>query len=177
MLKPVTEGTADSVAWKAVNLAPSRESYAFAIVLSETRGVAITYTRIEGNAYLSGSRSWPLLYQGRWRLEPHGELQFPFGAKAWCHACPGGPGTPTLWDFVFIGTDDHGQAVRTQFDVRLPGPSHQLANVGSRWTAAFTFVGKSNLPLVAPSGLATIPTAVGVDPVGGVQVVEWQASR
>lgn len=53
--------------------------------------------------------------------------------------------------------------------MRADGHALTLTRAASRWTAAFTFVGRSHLPRAAPSGLATMPT-----PWQAVQWAAWQ---
>lgn len=120
-LRPLTEGSVGPVAWRAVDLQPSRDSYAFTLVLTETRGVGITYTEVQSYVYYPGTNHFRTVRQGRWRMEPRGELRMPFGGRM---RCSGSSCTtldaPTLWAFVFVGSDDRGEGIRTQFEVRLP---------------------------------------------------------
>jgi hypothetical protein len=51
-------------------------------------------------------------------MQPHGEIRVSFRGESRCHGCP--PGVPSLWHFVFTGTDDRGEAVRLEFEARLP---------------------------------------------------------
>ena len=53
--------------------------------------------------------------------------------------------------------------------MRGEGHALRLTRGAGGWTAAFTFVGKSNLPPAAPSGLATMPT-----PWAATQWAAWQ---
>jgi hypothetical protein len=52
-------------------------------------------------------------------MQPYSEIQVSFSGETWCHGCTPGSG-PSLWHFVFTGTDDRGEAVRLEFEARLP---------------------------------------------------------
>jgi hypothetical protein len=108
------------VAWKTIDLQPARDRYAFTLVLTETRGVGITYTEVRAEVYQSGpALSLPSVTRGHWRMQPYGEIRVSFQGETRCHGCTPGAG-PSLWHFVFTGTDDRGDAVRLEFEARLP---------------------------------------------------------
>jgi hypothetical protein len=86
-------------------------------------------------------------------------------ALAFLHVAPAEPELQLLHRWL-----DSWHGVRwLAITMRAEGHALRLTHGASRWTATFTFVGKSNLPLAAPSGLATMPT-----PWGATQWAAWQ---
>ena len=117
--QPRTEGMAGPVAWKTTDLQPAGDQYAFTLVLTDTRGVGITYTEVRAEvSQAGGGASLPSVSQGHWRMLPHGEIRMSFRGRSWCHGCM--TAAPGLWYFVFTGTDDRDEAVRLEFEARLP---------------------------------------------------------
>jgi hypothetical protein len=53
-------------------------------------------------------------------MQPYGEIKVSFWGETKCYLCSSPGGGPFLWQFVFTGTDDRGEAVRLEFEARLP---------------------------------------------------------
>ena len=127
-----TEGVSGPVAWRATDLALSkriidgreRDVYSFALVLKETKGIGITFTRLERTYYEPTIHGTPVVQSGRWILRPNGELRVPFSSyiycPQWADICHKPGVTAPLWNVILTGTDDRGQPVRLVIDVALP---------------------------------------------------------
>jgi hypothetical protein len=136
-LRVRTEGVSGPIAWRATDLkiqaageatgvigaGVQQEVYSFTLVLRETHGTALTFTKM---AYRidSGPGIRPFFAeQGvQWSLRPRGELRWPLHST-W--SCTGGdcvrPGLfAPVWHIVLTGTDTQGQPVRVVIDLTLP---------------------------------------------------------
>ena len=146
-LGPRTEGVSGPVAWQATNLARTkkligtveRDVYSFTLVLRETAGSDIAFTRFEYSVYQPDAGHQTRELNGRWRLQPHGELRWPFESFLTCPSLRGcsGPTAPTpLWKFTLTGHDERGQKRQVAIDVTLPADPLVVQAVATRPAAA-----------------------------------------
>jgi hypothetical protein len=132
-----TEGVSGPIAWRATDLkiqavgeaagvigiSVSREAYSFTLVLQETQGTALTFTkvayRIDGGPGLQ-----PFFAErvGQWRLRPQGELRWPLSSTWSCTStdCVRPGFFAPVWHIILTGTDNRGQEVRVVIDLKLP---------------------------------------------------------
>lgn len=131
-----TEGVSGPIAWRAtdfnVGSVPGdtgiigrrdREIYAFTLVLQETQGTAITFTKVAYTIAGSvGLKPFSTEETGQWRLRPHGELRWPLSSTYGCASidCVDPGFVAPVWHITLMGTDDRGQPVRIAIDLRLP---------------------------------------------------------
>src|SRR5262249_19784770 len=102
----------------------------FVLVLRETNGSAITFTRVD--QYLN--RIWQGADRTVRSLQANGELRLPFASRRLCvgTTCPSA--SPPTWDIAFTGKDERDQEVRVAMKiVALRSP---LTDVVSRSGAA-----------------------------------------
>lgn len=133
-----TEGVSGPIAWRATDLkvqavgeAPgfigvgraAQEVYSFTLVLQETQGTAITFTKVaytidSGPALLPFSSEQP----GHWELRPYRELRWPLSSSYHCPAsdCMNPGAVAPVWHIILTGTDDKGRPVRAVIDLKLP---------------------------------------------------------
>lgn len=132
-----TEGVSGPIAWHATDFKiqavgeaagvlgrpTQQEVYAFTLVLQETQGTALTFTKM---AYRvdSGPGIHPGFAErvGQWRLRPHGELRWPLWSTWSCAStdCVNPGFVVPAWHIVLTGTDNRGQEVRVVIDLKLP---------------------------------------------------------
>jgi clan AA aspartic protease (TIGR02281 family) len=129
---PGTRGSSGAIAWQATDF--SRDAagrYNFTLVLRETAGVGVRFTRLAYQAPGASSES----RQVAWRLPAGGELRQPFSAAALVCArevdCAD-PASHVPLTLELSGTDDGGRPVRLTLGIRLP------AGAGATETAALT---------------------------------------
>ncbi len=126
-----TEGVTGPVAWYATDVTWAKttvdgregERYSLTLVLKETSGAGITFTHLKRAVFQHHVRSSPVERTGRWRLQPHGELQFPFSHSWYCpqafDRCLEVYGAPQ-WTITLTGTDDRCQPVQLVIDFASP---------------------------------------------------------
>jgi hypothetical protein len=127
------EGVAGPVAWRADELGVGRRVmvdrerrvYTFTLVLRETQGQSIDFTRMVAVMYDAGTDAPAQTETGRWRLPAGGELRIPFvtvlgecGSSP--AACVAGTGAAPHWHIVLAGTREPGRPLELVIDVRLP---------------------------------------------------------
>lgn len=129
-------GTGGSVAWRAEEIGvvtatvdgKPEDSYRFTLVVKETRGSLITFTRFETTVSDRDIvRGTPHVVTGGWKLPANGEWRviLPYSV-----ACPHMPGlcetsrvAAPLWQIRFSGRDATGQEVDVPITVALPPAS------------------------------------------------------
>jgi hypothetical protein len=131
------EGVSGPIAWRATALkiqavgeaagvigSPvAQEVYSFTLVLQETQGTALTFTKM---AYRidSGSGIQPFFAErvGRWSLRPQGELRWPLSSTWSCTSidCVRPRFFAPAWHISLTGMDARGQEVRVVIDLKLP---------------------------------------------------------
>jgi hypothetical protein len=124
-----TNGVSGPVDWHATDFAWSPEafgaqSYTFTLLLRETQGRDLTFTRVDGVLY-NALDSLPFHWQttGQWRLPAQGELAIPLHSRRSCPAAScwdSGPSLEPIWRLTLRGTDQGGQPVRLVVDLRFP---------------------------------------------------------
>lgn len=124
-----TAGVSGPVTWQATDLrvhtmAPeTRELYSFTLALHETKGTALTFTKLAMHFQNSrGSR--PVFWEqtGQWMLPAAGDLRIPLTSYRYCpyvHCSDLGALEPE-WSITLIGTESGGQPVRHRLTLRLP---------------------------------------------------------
>jgi len=116
-------GVTGSVAWQVVEMkagGDGNSSWAsFVLVLTETNGSAITFTRIEKYVY-GGGRGDTRHDIGRWSLPANGELRLPFASRGFCQGATCRSATPPNWEIVLMGKDDRDQDIRVAMKILLP---------------------------------------------------------
>jgi hypothetical protein len=174
-LQPKLEGTSGTTTWRATNLGLSkrtvggleREVYEFVLAIRDSGGAGITFTRIERAVYQPGSSPGISTQEGRWRLEPKGELRLPYYSFQYCERvydrCVDRVVNQPLWKFVFSGMDDRGQKVRLDIDLQLPSAPAPLPSVVARPPVS----DRPPTPVRTPVEVPTTPTTPTVDPKPG----------
>ena len=101
----------------------AQEVYSFTLVLHESQGTAITFTRVAAT-YNATTATRPASFEqtGRWELRPHGELRWPLQNTYGCASidCINPGAIAPVWHIILTGTDNRGQPVRVVIDLRLP---------------------------------------------------------
>ena len=132
-----TEGVSGPIAWRATDLKiqavgeaagvvgrpVQQEVYSFTLILQETQGTALTFTKIEYRID-SGPGIHPFFAErvGQWRLRPHRELRWPLSSTWSCPStdCVRPEFFAPVWHIILTGTDNRGQEVRVVIDLKLP---------------------------------------------------------
>jgi len=127
-------GVSGSVTWQVIEVKAGGDAHSswssFVLVLRETNGSAITFTRVD--QYLN--RIWQGADRTVRSLQANGELRLPFASRRLCvgTTCPAA--SPPTWDIAFTGKDERDQEVRVAMKiVALRSP---LTDVVSRSGAA-----------------------------------------
>ena len=131
-----TEGISGPIAWRATDLkvqavgeAPGfvgrtqKEVYSFTLVLQETQGTAITFTKMAYTLYSSPTLlPYASEATGRWVLGPRRALRWPFSSTFSCpsHDCNEPGFIAPRYHIILTGTDSQDQPVRVVIDLRLP---------------------------------------------------------
>jgi hypothetical protein len=124
-----TQGVSGPVDWRTTDFewhpeAFGEQVYTFTLLLRETQGRDLTFTRVAAVLY-NATDSLPAHWQrtGQWRLPAQGELRIPLGSRRYCpyvKCGDSGPGLEPVWHLTLSGTDQGGQPVRLVMDLRLP---------------------------------------------------------
>jgi hypothetical protein len=117
-------GVSGSVTWQVVDMKAGGDAHSswssFVLVLRETNGSAITFTRIA--KYLGqGSGGHDL---GLWSLQANGELRLPFASRRFCGGATCSVASPPTWGIVLTGKDERDRDVRVAIQIRLPSDLH-----------------------------------------------------
>lgn len=122
-----TAGVSGAVAWQAVDSTVRGDSfsarYEFTLVLRETTGQALTFTKL-GMTPAFGRYDEQ---GGRWELPAHGELRLQIAARFTClgHASACRASGQSLWYHITLtGRDEQDRPVRIPVSVTLPMPSY-----------------------------------------------------
>lgn len=130
--RPATEGSAGAVSWEATDFRRDPGGrYNFTLVLRETAGVGVRFTRLAYRVPGAAAESREVA----WTLPAGGELRQPFSAAAL--TCPrevdcADPSSHVPLTLELSGADDGGRPVRLTLGIRLP------AGAGAAETAALT---------------------------------------
>ncbi len=131
-LGPLTEGSAPGLSWYAADAALTRKTagaqawleYGFALIVRETRGVALTFNEIKTTVYQPGINPWSAVYRGAWELPANDAFKIPLLVSLSCpHFSPncGGSNVPIpLWQITMIGRSGGGEPARFVIDLRMP---------------------------------------------------------
>jgi hypothetical protein len=133
---PPLNGIVGPVAWRAeevgvVTIAVDGkevDAYRFVLVMKETRGSTITFTRFETSVSDRDTiRGTPHVITGSWKLGPNGEWRIALPYTLTCLHMPGWCDTSRvatpLWQIRFSGRNDNGQEVDLPITVALPPAS------------------------------------------------------
>ena len=148
-VRHATDGSAGAVSWEATDFRRDPGGrYNFTLVLRETAGVGIRFTRLAYRAPGAAAESREV----SWTLPAGGELRQPFSAATL--TCPrevdcGDPASHVPLTLELSGTDDGGRPVRLTLGIRLP------AGAGAREIAALA-------PAPTPERPAPATTAVPI---------------
>ena len=131
-----TEGVSGPITWRATDLkiqavgeAPGfvgkaqQEVYSFTLVLQETQGTAITFTKMAYTLYSSPTLlPYASETTGRWVLGPRRELRWPFSSTFYCpsHDCNAPGFIAPRYHIILTGTGSQGEPVRVVIDLWLP---------------------------------------------------------
>jgi hypothetical protein len=134
------EGAVGPIAWRAEDVGgvtrtihgKEADAYTFTLVVKETRGSGITFTRFETTVSDRETfRGTPHVATGTWKLAPNGEWRIPLPYSVSCPNLPGGSCAvfqmaAPLWQIRLSGRDDQGQPVDVPITVALPPASLRL---------------------------------------------------
>jgi hypothetical protein len=149
-----TSGTAGPLQWEAIDLEPGRrivdgkevDVYDFTLVVRETRGVGLTFTRIKNDIL---QRDWEAHGESSERLElpPYCELQIPLLSTGF--AAP-------LWTVTLIGAEEGDRPLQVAINAALPEPG---AGRGQAATPAYSAATKASAAAQAPDSIASLSVA------------------
>jgi hypothetical protein len=126
------EGTAGPISWWAGDMqVVSQENdegaydlYLFTLVLKDSQGVPVTFTRLEWNVMDEDIiRSGPRSQAGSWALSAHGERRFTWPYFIVCpmlYTCAPAQIVEPTWTFRFTGATARGTPVEVPITVTLP---------------------------------------------------------
>ena len=120
-------GVTGSVAWQVVEMKAGGDGNSswssFVLVLTETNGSTIRFTRIEKYVY-GGGRGDTRHDVGLWSLPANGELRLPFASRGLCQGAHCRSAAPPSWEIVLMGKDERDQDVRVAMKILLPSDLH-----------------------------------------------------
>jgi len=117
-----TAGASGPVSWRVTDVrsgGDSRSSWStFVLVLTETTGSSIVFTRMEKTVWGAGAMS--AQESGSWRLPANGELRLPMGVRRGCGSVTCRNEVPGYWDVTLAGKDDADNDLRVLIQITLP---------------------------------------------------------
>jgi predicted aspartyl protease len=152
------KGMSGPVAWQATDLriiersvsGADRDIYAFALVLEETQGSAITFTNLEYTVSQPGINPTGVSYHSSilWKLRSRGELRQPFSFYWNCdeRQCPNWVATAPWYNIILTGTNAQGQPIRVAIDLKLPQSPPKLQRGPSQETLAASPLNPASVP-------------------------------
>ena len=118
--RPATEGSAGAFSWEATDFRRDPDGrYNFTLVLRETAGVGVRFTRLAYRTPGSAAESREVA----WVLPARGEFRQPFSAAALTclrEVDCADPASHVPLTLELSGTDEGGRPVRLTFGIRLP---------------------------------------------------------
>jgi predicted aspartyl protease len=146
------------VAWQATDLrvikrsisGADRDIYAFALVLEETQGVAITFTNLAYTVFQPGFNPTGISYHSSilWKLRSRGELRQPFSFYWDCGGppCPPWVTTAPWYNIVLTGSNAQGQPIQVTIALKLPQNPPKLRRGPLQETRAASPLSTASVP-------------------------------
>ncbi|HSX80943.1 MAG TPA: retropepsin-like aspartic protease [Candidatus Saccharimonadia bacterium] len=127
-----------------------RDIYAFALVLEETQGSAITFTNLEYTVSQPEINPAGVSYHSSilWKLRSGGELRQPFSFYWDCgdRQCPNWVATALWYNIILTGTNTQGQPIQVAIDLKLPQNPPKLQRGLSPATLAASPLSTASVP-------------------------------